>query len=155
LALSKGFQSDPDWSVKAVIYTTRSRLQYSEWMSGTPVSSPFSGWNELLRCPMERQTGRRPFGRTQGRGVNPEGRRPEAHFSAETGRSGEANRRSGVLQETYYHHRENRGGRPRFLLFLKPFMRKPYAETVVCPPLRLPSHLRHPFPWVFDPLSLS
>jgi len=50
-------------------------LQNSGWMSGNPTLSPFSGWNELHGGSMERNS------------------------SQEMGQSGEADRRSRVLQE--------------------------------------------------------
>jgi len=50
-------------------------LQNSGWMSGNPTLSPFLGWNELHGGSMER------------------------NFSSKMGQSGEADRRSRVLQE--------------------------------------------------------
>ncbi len=55
-----------------------SLLQNSGWMSGNPTLSPFSGWNELHGGSMER------------------------NFSTEMGQSGEADRRSRVLQEARF-----------------------------------------------------
>jgi len=56
-----------------------SHLQKSGWMSGNPTSSPFSRWNEVHGGSMERNS------------------------SSEMGRSGEADRRSRLLQVAHSH----------------------------------------------------
>ncbi len=55
-----------------------SLLQNSGWMSGNPTLSPFSGWNEVHGGSMDR------------------------NFNSEMGQSGEADRRSRVLQEALW-----------------------------------------------------
>jgi len=60
--------------VSTPTFDTQSHLQNSGWMSGNPTLSPFSGWNEVHGGSMDR------------------------NFSPEMGQSGEADRRSRVLQ---------------------------------------------------------
>jgi len=60
-----------------------SHLQKSGWMSGNPTSSPFSRWNEVYGGSMERNS------------------------SSEIGRSGEADRRSRLLQVAHLNEIKN------------------------------------------------
>jgi len=64
-----------------------SLLQNSGWMSGNPTLRPFSGWNEVHGGSMDRI------------------------FTPKMGQSGEANRRSRVLQEAHMYVQTLAGSR--------------------------------------------